>query len=57
MASGLEVIRRLPAGRHNGGTPNPAWPYPDRGQRDQADGTDPDEPALYPGPGRHWPLG
>ncbi len=53
----LEVIRRLPAGRHTGGTPNPAWPYLDQGQRDQADGADPEEPALYSGLGHHWPFG
>ena len=44
----LEVIRRPPAGRPAGGTPNPAWPYLDRGQ---AGGGDPEEPALHPGPG------
>jgi hypothetical protein len=53
----LEVMRRLPAGRHAGDTPNPAWPYLDGGQRDQADGTDPEEPALYSSPGHHWPPG
>ncbi len=50
----LEVIRRLPAGRHAGDTPNPAWPRLDRGQ---ADGSDPEEPTLYPGPGHLWPFG
>ena len=50
----LEVIRRLPAGRHAADTPNPSWPYLDRGE---ADGSDPDEPALYSGPGHLWPFG
>ena len=50
----LEVIRRLPAGRHAGATPNPAWPYLDR---DEADGGDPEEPALYSGLGHMWPFG
>ncbi len=50
----LEVIRRLPAGRHAGTTPNPAWPYLDRGE---ADGGDPEEPALYSGLGHLWPFG
>jgi hypothetical protein len=50
----LEVIRRLPAGRHAAGTPNPAWPHLDRGE---ADGGDPEEPALHPGPGHPWPFG
>ena len=54
----LEVIRRLPAGRHAGGTPNPAWPYLDRGPTDsQVDSADPEEPALYSGPGHLWPFG
>ena len=39
----LEVIRRLPAGRHAQDGPNPAWPYLDPGQ---ADGADSEEPAL-----------
>ena len=50
----LEVIRRLPAGRHAGATPNPAWPYLDR---DEAAGGDPEEPALYSGLGHMWPFG
>ncbi len=50
----LEVMRRLPAGRHAGDTPNPDWPYLDRGQ---ADGADPEEPALYSGLGHLWPFG
>jgi len=50
----LEVIRRLPAGRHAGATPNPAWPHLDRGE---ADGGDPEEPALYSGLGHMWPFG
>ena len=50
----LEVIRRLPAGRHAGATPNPAWPYPDRGETDDSD---PEEPSLYFGPGHLWPFG
>ncbi|MGO9193644.1 MAG: hypothetical protein ACLP8X_35055 [Streptosporangiaceae bacterium] len=50
----LEVIRRLPAGRHAGTTPNPGWPYLDRGE---ADGGDPEEPALYSGLGHIWPFG
>ena len=50
----LEVIRRLPAGRHAADTPDPAWPYLDRGE---ADGGDPEEPALHAGPGHLWPFG
>ena len=50
----LEVIRRLPAGRHGDGGPAPGWPYRDR---DDADGTDPGEPALYYGLGHHRPFG
>ena len=50
----LEVIRRLPAGRHATDTPNPAWPHLDRGE---ADGGDPEEPALHSGPGHLWPFG
>jgi len=50
----FEVIRRLPAGRHAGTTPNPGWPYLDRGE---ADGGDPEEPALYSGLGHLWPFG
>ncbi len=50
----LEVIRRHPAARHAGDTPDPAWPYLDHGQ---ADGGDPEEPALDTGPGRLWPFG
>lgn len=46
----LEVIRRAPAARH-AGTPDLAWPYLDRGE---ADGGDPEEPALHSGPGRLW---
>ncbi len=53
----LEVIRRLPAGRQAGGAPDPGWPYLDRRQRDQADGADPEEPALYPGVGHRGPFG
>lgn len=49
----LEVVRRLPAGRRAADTPNPAWPYLGRGQ---ADDGDPEEPALYSGPGRPWPF-
>jgi len=52
----LEVIRPLPAGRHNEGRPTgstPGWPY-----RDPDDaGTDPGEPALYYGLGHHRPFG
>jgi hypothetical protein len=50
----LEVIRRHPAARNSGDTPNPTWPYLDRGQ---ADGSDPEEPALGTGPGHLWPFG
>lgn len=50
----LEVIRRLPAGRRAGATPDPAWPYPDRGE---ADDSNPEEPSLYFGPGHLWPFG
>jgi len=52
----LEVIRRLPAGRHAGGRPNPGWPHLDRGQADGPDpgGTDPGEPAYYIG--HLWPF-
>ena len=50
----LEVIRRLPAGRHAADTPNLAWPDLDRGQ---ADGGDPEEPASYSGLGHLWPFG
>ena len=31
-----------------------AWPYLDRGE---ADGGDPEEPALYSGLGHMWPFG
>ena len=48
----LEVIRRAPAARH-AGPPDLAWPYLDRGE---PDGGDPEEPALYSGPGRLWPF-
>jgi hypothetical protein len=51
----LEVIRRLPPGRHTGGTPNPRWPRLDRGQADG--GPDPEEPILYAGYGHLWPFG
>jgi len=50
----LEVIRRLPAGRHAPDGPNPTWPHLNPGQ---ADGADSEEPALHSGPGHHWPLG
>jgi hypothetical protein len=50
----LEVIRRHPAARNSGDTPNPTWPYLDRGQ---ADCSDPEEPALGTGPGHLWPFG
>lgn len=49
----LEVIRHL--------SPAPpqqaiaAWPHLDRGG--EADGADPEEPALYGGPGHHGPFG
>jgi len=49
----LEVLRRLPAGRHAGGPPKPDWPHLDRGQ---ADGADPEEPAYYLGFGHRWPF-
>jgi hypothetical protein len=47
----LEVIRRLPAGRHGEGGPAPGWPYPDPND------TDPEEFALYYGLGHHRPFG
>ena len=50
----LEVIRRRPGGRHKEGRPAPGWSYRDP---DDADGTDPDEPALYYGLGYHRPFG
>jgi hypothetical protein len=50
----LEVIRRLPAGRHAGDTPDPAWPQLDRGQ---GDGAVPGGPASYSGLGHLWPFG
>ena len=50
----LEVIRPLPAGRRGEGGPAPGWPYRDP---DDADGTDPGEPALYYGLGHHRPFG
>ena len=49
----LEVMRRLPAGRHAGDPPNPAWPHLDHGQ---ADGGDAEEPSSYSGPGHLWPF-
>lgn len=48
----LEVIRRRPARRQ--GASMPPWPYMNRGQ---ADGTDPEEPALPAGHGNHGPFG
>jgi hypothetical protein len=48
----LEVIRRVPPERPSAATA--AWPYLDRGD---ADGTDPEEPALPGGPGNHGPFG
>jgi len=50
----LEVIRRLPPGRHGEGRPVPAWPYRDP---DGADDPDPEDPALYYGLGHHRPFG
>jgi len=50
----LEVIRRLPAGRHREGGPATAWPYRDP---DDTDGPHPEEPALYYGLGHHRPFG
>ena len=50
----LEVIRRLPAGRHGEAGPAPGWPYHDPAD---ADGTDSKEPALYYGLGHHRPFG
>jgi len=50
----LEVIRRLPAGRPGEDSPAPAWPYRDP---NDADDTDPEEPALYYGLGHHRPFG
>ena len=50
----LEVIRRLPAGRHGEGRPAPGWPYRDP---DDTDGPHPEEPALYYGLGHHRPFG
>jgi hypothetical protein len=49
----LDVIRHLPPGPPDWGTP--AWPYPDHG--DDAEDAGPGEPALYGGPGHHWPFG
>jgi hypothetical protein len=49
----LEVIRRAPAERPAEVMP-PAWPYPDRGE---AEGADPEEPALWGGLGHHRPFG
>ena len=49
----LEVIRRLPAGRRANAAPTPTWPY--LADRAEADGADPEEPALSAGlgtPGR-----
>ena len=48
----LEVIRRLPGERPGAGVP--VWPRP---ERDEADGADPEEPALCTGPGSHGPFG
>jgi hypothetical protein len=48
----LEVIRHAPAERPD--ETAPAWPYLDRGG--QADGADPEEPALYGGLGHHRPF-
>jgi hypothetical protein len=50
----LEVIRCLPAERPAAGTPTPTWPYLDRGE---ADGADPEEPALYAGLGHRRLFG
>lgn len=49
----LEVIRHAPAERPDETVP--AWPYLDRGG--QADGAEPEEPALYGGLGPHRPFG
>jgi hypothetical protein len=48
----LEVVRRPPA--DSAGDITPAWPYLDRGG--QADGADPEEPALSGGAGHHGPF-
>lgn len=50
----LEVIRRLPPGRHSGDSPNPAWPH---FGRSETDGGDPEEPALHSGLGHLRPFG
>jgi hypothetical protein len=50
----LEVVRHLPAESADDVTA-PAWPYLDRGG--EADGADPEEPALYGGTGGHRPFG
>jgi hypothetical protein len=48
----LEVIRRLPPERPDEITTT--WPYVDRAE---ADGADPEEPALLSGLGHHRPFG
>ena len=48
----LEVIRRLP-GRPTRDTPDSAWPYFGRGETDDGD---PEDPAMYSGPGHLWPF-
>jgi hypothetical protein len=50
----LEVIRCLPAERPGPGRGAAEWPYLDRAQ---ADGADPEEPALLSGLGHHRPFG
>jgi hypothetical protein len=48
----LEVIRRAPDGPPTEAMA-PGWPYLDRGE---AEGGDPEEPALYGGPGHYRPF-
>ncbi len=55
----LEVIRRVPGEGSAGSTPDPGWPYLDRGPGggpDSDDGAGPEEPSFHSGPGHHWPL-
>lgn len=55
----LEVIRRVPGGRPAGSTPDPSWPYLDRGPRGgpgQDDNAGPEEPSFHSGLGHHGPF-
>ncbi len=53
-ASDVRVIVNDRRSQHAAAAPDPTWPYLDPGQADSADS---EEPALYAGPGHHWPLG